>query len=303
MQNRFDGRSVLIILILTAIGLYAQTSWIQVLHGAMAGRGRFVQQTPDGGYVVVGSDEAEETHSDVWMIKLDTHGSVEWESFMPGHAEDTGECVRITSGGYAVLAGTDSQGDGDMDFWLIKTDGGGNPLWDETYGTSRREQPFSMCVTPDGGYIMAGSGDHNGHQDVWLVKADSKGDKKWSKYFGGDNDDDVAYCVALTDDGGFILTGITFTDDAGKGDAWLIKTSSSGKKEWDRKFGGTEADRCGSVQQTSDGGYILAGSTRSSGAGNYDAWLIKTDKNGNEQWNHTYGGKPERQRGFCGADR
>ena len=112
--------------------------------------------------------------------------------------------------------------------------------------------------------------------------------KEWSKTFGGSGWDE-ANSVQQTSDGGYIIAGRTNSYGAGSKDAWLIKTDSSGKEEWSKTFGGSDYDGANSVQQTSDGGYIIAGYTGSYGAGDYDAWLIKTDSSGKEEWSKTFG--------------
>ena len=112
---------------------------------------------------------------------------------------------------------------------------------------------------------------------------------EWNITFGGARDD-TAYSVQQTLDGGYILAGWTESYGAGKKDAWLIKTDANGSEQWNKTFGGKGDDGANSVQQTSDGGYILAGYTESYGAGMHDVWLVRTDAKGNELWNRTFGG-------------
>ena len=163
--------------------------------------------------------------------------------------------------------------------------------WDKTFGGTHRDMASSVQQTADGGYILAGlTGSYGaGDYDFWLVKTDSNGNEQWNRTFGG-TDDDMARSVQQTADGGYILAGGTESYGAGDYDFWLVKTDSNGNEQWNRTFGGTDDDMARSVQQTADGGYILAGGTESYGAGDYDFWLVKTDSNGNEQWNRTFGG-------------
>ena len=122
------------------------------------------------------------------------------------------------------------------------------------------------------------------------MKTDSNGNKQWNRTFGGAEGNSGAKSVQQTADGGYVIAGSTRSCGAGGGDMWLVKTDSNGNEQWNRTFGGTEADVAHAVQQTSGGGYILAGFTRSHRDGGWDVWLVKTDPNGNEQWNQIFGG-------------
>jgi archaellin len=159
--------------------------------------------------------------------------------------------------------------------------------WNRTFGGTGVDFANFSFQTSDG-YIFVGVtySYGAGSSDAWLIKTDSNGNEIWNRTFGGSNWD-WTYSVQQTSDGGYILAGQTSSYGAGSSDAWLIKTDSNGNEVWNRTFGGSNSDWTYSVQQTSDGGYILAGATSSYGN---DAWLIKTDSNGNEVWNKTFGG-------------
>jgi len=164
---------------------------------------------------------------------------------------------------------------GDSHIWFVKTFGGND-----------HDEGFSVQQTTDDGYIITGyTFSFGGGSSVWLIKTDSNGNEQWNQTFGGGSND-----VQQTDDDGYIITGYTQSFGNGEYDVWLIKTDSQGNEEWNQTFGGSVWDEGWSVQQTTDGGYIITGTTRSFGNGNTDVWLIKTDSNGNEQWNQTFGG-------------
>jgi len=216
-----------------------------------------------------------------------------WSKTYGGAAADTaaGETVQVSDGGYAILGDTSSFGAGGSDFWLIKTDADGNMQWNKTYGGTGTETSGDMCLTSDGGYAMSGytTSFGVGGQDFWLVKTDAAGNMLWNKTYGGTGNE-YAYHVEQTLDGGYALLGQTNSFGAGNNDFWLVKTDGSGTMQWNQTYGGTGNDVGIHVLQTGDGGYALAGSTSSFGAGSNDAWLIKTDAAGNMQWNKTYGG-------------
>ncbi len=127
-----------------------------------------------------------------------------------------------------------------------------------------------------GGTYSFGAGGY----DIFLIKTDANGNVQWAKTYGGTSGD-FAFSVQQTSDGGYIVAGWTYSFGAGGGDIFLIKTDANGNIIWAKTYGGTYEDYAFSVQQTSDGGYIVAGGTYSFGAGWDDIFLIKTDANGN----------------------
>ncbi|MCL0065560.1 hypothetical protein M1N79_01560 [Dehalococcoidia bacterium] len=163
--------------------------------------------------------------------------------------------------------------------------------WSQTFGGAHSDRAYSVQQTADGGFIIAGSTRSfgAGSWDFWLVKTDPQGNKEWSQTFGGPYSD-RAYYVQQTACGGFIIAGTTESFGEGESDFWLVKTNTQGNKEWSRTFGGLEWEWAYSAQQTACGGFIIAGTTESFGAGEIDFWLVKTNAQGNKEWSHTFGG-------------
>jgi len=271
-----------------------QIDFTKSFGGSSSDVAKSVQQTTDGGYIITGRTESYGAGlSDFWLVKTDASGNLQWDQTFGGSYYDFAESVQLTSdGGYIIAGYTDSYGtDWSEDFWLIKTDGSGNQQWSQTFGDSGFDEAYSVQQTTDGGYIITGWTESYGAglSDFWLVKTDASGNLQWDQTFGG-SDYDEAHSVQQTNDGGYIIVGITRSYGTGDYDYWLIKTDASGNLEWDQTFGGSAPDWAHSVQLTSDGGYIIIGTTYSYGAGGSDFWLVKTDASGNLQWDQTFGG-------------
>jgi len=257
------------------IKTFGTTDWDDVAYS--------VQQTSDGGYILVGYTESYGAgDDDAWLIKTDANGNKQWDKTFGGAGWDMGESVQQTSdGGYIIAGKTNDYA------WLIKTDANGNKQWDKTFGENGKYWGQSAQQTSDSGYIMVAFR-YTGGDEVWLIKYDADGNEQWNKSFGGSyGTRDHYFSVEQTDDGGYIISG---SKDTYRADVWLIKTDDEGNKQWDKTFGKEKTGYdCGnSVQQTSDGGYIVAGFTGDS-SDERDVWLIKTDDEGNKQWDKTLG--------------
>jgi hypothetical protein len=243
---------------------------------------RTVQETSDGGYIILGTTFSAATHKgSFWLVKTDPDGNNEWDRIFGDSAHDIGYSVLETEDGSFVLAGkTETYGAGSRDLWLIKTNSDGNIIWDKTFGGSETDGAYSLQPTKDGGYIITGwtASYGVGGEDLWLVKTDSSGNKEWDRTFGGPEDDGGNF-VLPTEDGGYVVTGGKKTDQ--DANLWIVKTDSAGNNVWDRTFGGSGEDWGWSLLATRDGGYIITGGTESYGAGNSDVWLIKIDSEGN----------------------
>ena len=259
------------------------TVWTRTYGGAGDDFMGSVGQTQDEGYIVTGSTRSFGAGLyDAWLVKTDADGDTVWTRTYGGTSYDYGYAVQQTQdGGYIVAGGTRSYGAGGEDVWLVKTDASGDTLWTRTFGGTSDEASLAVQQTHDGGYIITGYTESYGAggTDVWLIKTDAGGNMTWSKTFGGTSPD-WGSSVQQTVDGGYILTGRTSSYGAGDDDVWLIKTDANGDTTWTSTLGGTGLDIGYSVQQTADGGYVIAGETESYGAGGDDVWLIKTDGEG-----------------------
>ena len=263
--------------------------WQKTFGGTRNDWGRSVQQTTDGGYIIAGYTE---TGYNAYLVKTNSDGDVVWEKTFGGSTADWAQSVQqTTDGGYIISGVTTSDAAGGSGLYLVKTNSDGDLQWQKTFGGSSGEGGYSVQQTSDGGYIITGftSSYGSGGNDVYLVKTNSNGDLLWEKTFGGSSSD-WGYSVQETSDNGYIISGETSSYGSGGSDVYLVKTSSTGEIQWDKTFGGSDGDRGYSVQQTTDGGYIISGFTYSYGVGGYDIYLVKANSDGDLQWEKTFGG-------------
>jgi len=258
------------------------TIWAKIYLGGDASS---IQQTTDGGYIIFGGTSCDMCNPHFLLIKTFASGDTIWTRTFQSSDDDMASSVQQTSDGGYILVGTSRYYFPDAEHvQLIKTNANGDTLWTKSYGGSNFDYGSSVQQTTDGGYIIAGgtSSFGVGNGDVYLIKTNSTGDVLWSLAYGGPRGDGAS-SVQQTTDGGFIIAGSTSSFADTVGDVYLIKTNSVGDTLWTRTYGGSNADEASSVQQTTDGGYIIAGFTRSFGAGGSDLYLIKTDSIGNTE--------------------
>lgn len=303
-----------------------QIAWQKCLGGSNYDVANDVQPTADRGYIVAGETYSNDGNvsgnhglRDTWVVKLDKIGDVEWQKCLGGSRFERANSVQQTyDGGYIVAGDTNSSdGDvsgnhGDFDFWIVKLDALGNIQWQKCLGGSSYDEANSIRQTADGGYIVTGNTNSNdgdvtgnhGVEDFWVVKLDSIGNIEWQKALGGSSFDG-GYSVRPTADGGYIVAGITNSNDGnvsgnhGGEDFWVVKLDHIGNIEWQKCLGGSSYDLGLSVQQTHDIGYIVAGITNSTDGnvsgnhGHEDFWVVKLDSVGNIQWQKCLGGSKD----------
>jgi len=274
MTTSFGAGAADVYLIKTDV--QGDTVWTKTYGGTNNDEGYSVQQTMDGGYIITGMTRSFGSgNEDVYLIKTNENGDTLWTKTYGGMGYECGSSVQETSdGGYIVVGTSYSYGVGWGDVYLIKTNINGDMLWTKTYGGTDYDSGSSVVQTSDEGYIIAGVTWSFG-ENVYVIKINEKGDTLWTRTYGG-ADYEEGSSVQETSEGYYIITGWTNSFGAGWGDVYLIKVDSQGDTIWTKTYGGTSEDEGYSVQQTFDGGYIIAGVTASFGAGWWDFYLIKT---------------------------
>lgn len=264
------------------------------------GEVKSMQQTSDGGYILVGNGGS--YGQEAKLLKTDPNGNEQWNNTFnfthgaPGYYTPNAfaSSVRQTSDGGYVIAGSTS---GYYTHALIiKTDAEGNKQCENfnfrASAPNSGSWANSVVQSSDGGYVLVGELGRTplGYgSDALILKANPDCSEQWNQNTGWIGGMSVANSVQQTSDGGYIIAGETNANGAGALDGLLIKTNSNGEMQLIKFYGGKNGDSISSIQQTTDNGYIFAGST-SSFAPTGNAWLTKLDSNGNEQWNKTYTG-------------
>jgi hypothetical protein len=224
---------------------------------------------------------------------------VQWERTFGGPCLDRAAAVREADDGGFVAAGMTMFADDPLaiDLYLVKTDAEGTLLWERRYGGPWVDQALDMDKTSDGGFIITGVTDGTdlcglecieSRWDVYLLRVDGQGEEVWQRTFGG-NGADSGHAVRETQDGSFIVAGITNSFGAGLADVYLLKVDAEGNLGWEQTFGGEGHDRAYAVEQTEDGGYLLVGRTAAQGRPD-DVLMLRTERSGNLLWQRTFGG-------------
>ncbi|MBK9729798.1 MAG: T9SS type A sorting domain-containing protein [Chitinophagaceae bacterium] len=293
-----------------------------------------VIQTTDGGYLLGGysssgisgdKTEASQGSYDYWVVKLDGSGNIQWQNTIGGNSSDyLNSAIQTSDGGY-LLGGYSGSGiSGDKteanqvftyDYWVVKLDGSGNILWQNTIGGNSFDELSSAIQTSDGGYLLGGysgsgiSGDKTeaslGGYDYWVVKLDALGNIQWQNTIGGEKEDQLTSVIQTTD-GGYLLGGFSKSGISGdktesrqgRKDYWVVKLDGSGAIQWQNTIGGSGDDALNSVIQTTDDGYLLGGTSDSGQSGDNteedqgfkDYWVVKLNSSGNIEWQNTIGG-------------
>ncbi|MGB5820077.1 MAG: hypothetical protein WBG90_11390 [Saonia sp.] len=310
-----------------------EVDWIRNFGGTNMETAQSVTGTSDGGYAILGytnsmdGDIGDKTTdvNDYWLLKLDADGQLQWNRTYGGSKDDRGQSVVQTlDGGYAIVGyamsddGDGSNNEGFHDNWILKLDASGAIIWERSFGFSGHDHSYDVLQTADGGFFFVGFLDvtssggegsegkntsltRHGVGEFWGTKLDANGELEWRRFFGGTNND-RAYGVVQSNDGGFVIAGSSESEDfdisstKGSYDFWVVKVSKNGDLIWEKSFGGSGIDRCFGVARTNDNGYVITGNTFSTDTdvsknnGESDMWLVKVDDTGSMLWEKTFGG-------------
>ncbi|MBL0343101.1 MAG: T9SS type A sorting domain-containing protein [Bacteroidetes bacterium] len=268
--------------------------------------------------------------TDYWIVKLDSTGNIQWSNCYGGgwngisQGYDGPHSIKQTLDGGYVVAGESNSSNGDVsgihgnssDYWIVKLNPFGNLQWQKCLGGYGIDEARAITLSNDSGFVIVGEvfsndGDVSGNHDTtgntsdyWVVKINSIGNLQWQRCYGGTKND-FPESISTTTDGGYIISGITLSYDGdvtGRHDSinhymdgWVIKIDSIGNLKWQKCLGGTSIDFCNSIAQTSDGGYLVGGTTDSNdfeaalNHGGADAFIVKLDSTGNIEWHSCYG--------------
>ncbi len=249
-------------------------------------------QTFDGRFLLAGATEsAGKGDKDAWLVLVDERGRKVWETTLGTPGRDECREMLLLADGTVLLAGIQNDKKSG-DIWLAKLDGK-KVLWEKNLGATEFETISGLALSTDGGFVFCGNTAKKastGAGDIYLAKTDGRGDLLWKKWFG-EGEWEEALDLIVTHDGGFAIAGLTKSKGAGDLDCWLLKTSRDGFKQWDKTFGGKSADMANTLLQTHDGGFLLAGASKSKRIGTRfsDAYFVQTTPGGELQWEQYLG--------------
>ncbi|PCI93602.1 MAG: secretion protein [Flavobacteriales bacterium] len=315
--------SFLLIIFLSNLSIAQSIQWQKSLGGTNNERANRVKQTTDGGYIIAGESYSNDgdvsgNHGvqDAWIVKLTNIGGISWQKSLGGTGDERITSIQQTMDGGYIVAGETNSNDGDIsgnnglrDYWIVKLTSLGIITWQKSLGGSSFDHGYNIQQTTDGGYIVTGNSSSNdgdvtgnhGSVDGWIVKLTSTGNITWEKSFGGSSADYLTR-IQQTSDGGYVALGSSFSNNGdvtvnnGSIDYWVIKLTSNGNITWEKSLGGTNSDLGSSIKQTTDGGYIVTGSSDSNDGditgnkGGFDVWAVKLTSTGIISWQKSLGG-------------
>ena len=295
---------------LVKVSATGSLEWNQTYGGSQDDHAGALLQTRDGGYILAGltGSYGHIGAGDIWLVKTDNMGITQWNrTFVGDGGSFASDIIQTEDGGYVPVGelrklelsdplSNSSPMVAHNDMWLVKTTEQGDHQWNYTYSHSdlAEDTALAIALSSDGGYILVGNTQplYKEKLDILVVKTDADGMVTWIKSFGG-NENENAFDVLQTIEGGYTLVGSTGSYGQGEEDIWLISLNKEGNMLWNATYGGPMEDVALSFIQTTDEAFTIIGYTESFGAGRQDIWVIRADKRGTLQWNQTIGGTME----------
>ncbi len=267
--------------------------WERIYGGKKWDEARAAVATADGGLAVVGTTESMgKGKSDVWLMKLNANGELEWEELYGGKSWDEAFSLKEAKDGGFFIAGSYAPKRKEDDLWVIRTDSRGQMIWEVKEGGNAWEGAHNILELPNGQVFIVGHAASNGlgKDDGWLLCLSAKGEVLWNKHYGG-GQRDALHSLLLKNDSSVLMAGFTKSLGNGQADLWLLEIDLEGNVRWEKTIGGGAFEKARSIIRTADGNYMLAGYTHSKGLGNGDMWVVKLSPEGEFLWERTFGGE------------
>lgn len=288
-------RVLLLLALLTASSYsYSQGSFQSYYGGTAEEYGYQIIETTDGNFLACGRTFSFGTGGwEGYLVKLTPSGDTLWTQTYGNILYDEIQDVDNTLDGGYILTGHTTINDWAGDLLLIKVDANGNIVWDQTYGGAGglSDKGYGVIATADGGYAVTGTTESfgSGGDDVYVIKTNSTGVIEWTRTVGTTGSIEAGRDIQQVSGGSYVIAG--YSDGSGTSfyDVFLVKLNAAGVPLWSKTYGGSSYDFAYTVEETSDMGYILGATTDSFGAGGWDAYLLKTDVDGNHEWSRAYG--------------
>lgn len=306
--------------------------WKRSLGGTASEFGATIQETNDNGFIIFGTTSSNTIdvsglhvfggapfgYSDMWIVKTDSIGQIQWQKCIGSDDEDRGRRLAQTADSGFIIIGEPEFLGGDIttfyggsDVWIAKLNSVGTILWTRSFGGFWFDTPYGITILEDQSMLITGglgsSGGNvscsNSSKGVWIIKVDSSGNELWQKCYGGSRDE-FGFDIIKSNDGGFFVAASTASNDGdvtgliGIYNYWILKCDSAGNILWEKCFGGTGYDQISSITQTKDGGVIACGFSESVIPGSHglgDAYIVKLDSLGNLEWQKCFGGSGDDQ--------
>lgn len=262
---------------------FGDTLWTKIYGTSQLDYAYKIIQTSDGGFAFCGVSE-----SNTILIKTNDVGDTLWtKKYLSSNYFSMAHSLKQTSDGGFILAGEVCTISPNTDFLLMKTDIAGNLQWAKKYGGIGLERAFSVFEINGSGYILSGFSQSFSpmNDEFYVVRTDLNGNLLWSKIYGG-NGTDIPYCMHNTNDGGFIMAGISSSFNGNNQDIYIMKIDSIGNLIWSKDYDISLYDYANFLSQTNNNGFVVSGGINIGGV-NFSPFILKLNSSGNTIWSKT----------------